>query len=185
MSTLKIFAEEGAPTPRVTTSDSAEIARLLGAQGVRFERWETRALPPSAGQAEILSSYAAEVARLKAENGFQSADVINLTPSHPQKEEMRRKFLSEHRHSEDEVRFFVRGRGLFYLHLGTEVYALLCEQQDLISVPTGTRHWFDMGPEPDFTCIRLFTSTEGWAAQWTGDGIAERLPRFEKVVHAG
>lgn len=185
MSTLKIFSEEASTQPRLTTTDGAEIARLLGAHGVRFERWETRALSPTASQEEILSSYAAEVARLKAENGFQSADVISLTPAHPQKQELRQKFLSEHRHSEDEVRFFVRGRGLFYLHLGTEVYALLCEQQDLISVPTGTRHWFDMGPEPDFTCIRLFTRQEGWAAQWTGDGIAERLPRFEKLVHAG
>jgi 1,2-dihydroxy-3-keto-5-methylthiopentene dioxygenase len=184
MSTLTIFSE-GSDTPRHRTADGAEIARLLGAHGVRFERWQTRELSPTASQAEILAAYAAEVARLKADNGFQSADVISLTPAHPQKEELRRKFLPEHRHSEDEVRFFVRGRGLFYLHLGAEVFALLCEQQDLISVPVGTRHWFDMGPEPDLTCIRLFTSTEGWAAQWTGDGIAERLPRFEKLATAG
>jgi 1,2-dihydroxy-3-keto-5-methylthiopentene dioxygenase len=95
---------------------------------------------------------------------------------------MRQKFLSEHRHLEDEVRFFVRGQGLFYLHLDGQVYALQCEKQDLIRVPSGTPHWFDMGPAPDFTCIRLFTNPEGWAAQWTGDAIAERMPLFEQLV---
>jgi 1,2-dihydroxy-3-keto-5-methylthiopentene dioxygenase len=182
MSTLTIFSEKALQSPHRVVTEGEEIIRLLGARGVRFERWATRALPAAASQEAILSAYADEVARLKAERGFQSADVISLTPGHPQREELRKKFLSEHRHTEDEVRFFVRGRGLFYLHLDDQVYALLCEQQDLLSVPQGTRHWFDMGPAPDFTCIRLFTSPEGWAAQWTGDDIAERTPRFERLV---
>ena len=85
-------------------------------------------------------------------------------------------------HSEDEVRFFVRGQGLFYLHFGDQVYAVLCQKNDLISVPDGTRHWFDMGPEPAFACIRLFTNPEGWVADFTGEDIASRLPRYERLA---
>ena len=77
---------------------------------------------------------------------------------------MRAKFLDEHRHGEDEVRFFVAGRGLFVLHIEEHVYAVLCERNDLISVPAGTRHWFDMGEHPHFVAVRLFNNPEGWVA---------------------
>jgi 1,2-dihydroxy-3-keto-5-methylthiopentene dioxygenase len=56
---------------------------------------------------------------------------------------------------------------------------VICEQGDLISVPDGTTHWFDMGPRPHFTAIRLFTNPEGWVANFTGSDIASRFPRFE------
>jgi 1,2-dihydroxy-3-keto-5-methylthiopentene dioxygenase len=49
-------------------------------------------------------------------------------------------------------------------------------------MPDGTRHWFDMGPEPAFTCIRLFTNPEGWVADFTGEDIASRLPRYERLA---
>lgn len=80
--------------------------------------------------------------------------------------------------------FFVRGQGLFYLHLGDQVFAVMCQKNDLISVPHGTRHWFDMGPEPAFTCIRLFTNPEGWVADFTGENISSRLPRYESLEQA-
>ena len=97
-------------------------------------------------------------------------------------ERCRQKFLDEHVHSEDEVRFFVRGQGLFYLHFQEQVYAVLCQKNDLISVPDGTRHWFDMGPQPRFTCIRLFSNPEGWVADFTGEDIARQLPRYEQLA---
>ena len=126
----------------------------------------------------MLAAYRASVDRLKAECGYQSADVVSLTPDHPQKDAMRQKFLAEHTHSDDEVRFFVDGAGTFYLRKGGRVYMALCEKGDLISVPAGTPHWFDMGPEPRFTCIRLFVSPDGWVAQFTGDAIADRFPKM-------
>src|SRR3546814_6097561 len=86
---------------------------------------------------------------------------------------MRAKFLSEHTHADDEVRFFVEGSGQFYLHMNDRVYVMLCEAGDLISVPAGTRHWFDTGPNPMFTAIRLFVSPDGWVADFTGDPIAD------------
>ncbi|MBD3656021.1 MULTISPECIES: 1,2-dihydroxy-3-keto-5-methylthiopentene dioxygenase [Marinobacter] len=182
MTTLSIFDQNQPQSPRSVTEDPAEIRRLLAEQGIRFEQWQTRDLPADATEAQILEAYAEEVAALKAECGFQTADVVSLNPDNPQKEAFRQKFLDEHTHSEDEVRFFVRGQGLFYLHLGDSVYAVMCQQSDLISVPDGTRHWFDMGPEPEFTCIRLFSNPEGWVASFTGEDIASRLPRYERLA---
>lgn len=184
MSSLRIYEEDQSEAPIITTMDGEEIARHLNDVGVRFERWETRDLPAGTPPEVILEAYAGEIATLKEESGFTTADVISLTEEHPQKDELRKKFLDEHRHSEDEVRFFVAGRGLFYLHLENRVYVVECEKNDLISVPNGTKHWFDMGPAPRFTCIRLFTNPEGWVANFTGDDIASRMPRYEQLLGA-
>ena len=114
-----------------------------------------------------------------AENGFRAVDMVSINPDHPDREAMRAKFLSEHSHKEDEVRFFVRGSGLFTLHIDERVYEVLCQAQDLIRVPDGTKHWFDMGPAPRFTAIRFFTEVDGWVGYFTDSGLAERFPRYE------
>jgi 1,2-dihydroxy-3-keto-5-methylthiopentene dioxygenase len=105
--------------------------------------------------------------------------VVSLSADHPQKAELRQKFLSEHTHSEDEVRFFVAGEGLFTLHADNKVFEVLCQKGDLISVPANTPHWFDMGPNPGFIAIRLFNNPDGWVANFTGSDIAERFNRLE------
>jgi 1,2-dihydroxy-3-keto-5-methylthiopentene dioxygenase len=178
-STLRIFEEQTAGL-RLETAEHDEIARELEKVGVRFERWEANVpLDVTSDEAAIAAAYAAEIDRLKREGGYQSMDVIRLPKGTPDTDPMRRKFLSEHRHSEDEVRFFVQGAGAFYLHLNGAVYQAICTRGDLISVPAGTPHWFDMGPDPEFVAIRLFTNKEGWVADYTGDAIAERFPLFE------
>ena len=101
--------------------------------------------------------------------------------AHPDRQALRQKFLAEHTHSEDEVRFFVEGRGLFCLHLGEEVLQVLCEAGDWIAVPAGTRHWFDMGPEPHFCALRFFDNPAGWVAEFTGDQIADHYPRLDDL----
>lgn len=179
MSVLKVYAADKPQAPLKTLSDGEAIAAELKRVGVRFERWEANApLALGAPQDEVLQAYRSQVEQLKSECGFTTADVISLKSDNPNKDELRKKFLSEHTHSEDEVRFFVDGKGLFCMHIGEQVFALLCEKKDLISVPAGTKHWFDMGPEPAFTCIRLFTNTEGWVAKYTGEAIADSFPRF-------
>jgi 1,2-dihydroxy-3-keto-5-methylthiopentene dioxygenase len=182
MTTLSIFDQSQPDVPRRVTDNPSEIRELLAEHGVRFEQWPTRDLPANATPDEILSAYHSEVEALKSECNFKTADVVSLNPDHPDKAAFRLKFLDEHVHSEDEVRFFVRGRGLFYLHFGHQILAIMCEKNDLISVPDGTRHWFDMGPEPEFTCIRLFSNPDGWVADFTGEDIAGRLPRYEALA---
>lgn len=179
MSQLKIYSDNAPANPRLVTEHTA-IARELDAIGVLFERWEAnRELADQADQEEVIAAYRDYLDRLMAKYHFQSVDVIGLRPDHPDKEALRAKFLNEHTHSDYEVRFFVDGKGLFCIHAGDRVYAVLCEKGDLISVPANTTHWFDMGPRPDFKCIRLFTSPEGWVANFTGNDIAERFPRLE------
>ncbi|WP_404338263.1 1,2-dihydroxy-3-keto-5-methylthiopentene dioxygenase [Sphingomonas sp. MMS12-HWE2-04] len=185
MTHLRVYFADRPDTPLADTRDASGIAALLAPLGVRFEQWPSRALPEGAGQDAVLAAFAPEVERLKAEKGYRSVDVIRMVPDHPDKAALRRKFLSEHRHAEDEVRFFVEGAGLFTLRDQDRVYAVLCEQGDLISVPAGTRHWFDMGPSPRFTAIRLFIDPDGWVANFTGDAIAERFPRHEPVQGQG
>lgn len=180
MSRLTIYPESQPDRPLLETEDVARIQQELTAAGMRFERWRAdRAVTGDADSASILAAYRDEIDRLVNEAGYQSCDVVSMNPDHPQKDEFRRKFLAEHTHSEDEVRFFVRGHGLFVIHHDGKVYALLCEQDDLISVPANTRHWFDMGPNPVFTAIRLFNNPDGWVANFTGDDIATRFPLLE------
>ena len=180
MSRLRIFDEKHPDAIRFESEDGAEITARLAGAGVRFERWEAAApVQPGASQEEVIAAYQPDIVRLMAEGGYQAVDVVSLTPDHPDKAALRQKFLNEHTHSEDEVRFFVGGQGLFTLHIGETVYELLCRQGDLVSVPANTRHWFDMGPEPSFIAIRLFTNPAGWVANFTGSDIAQRFPRLE------
>ncbi|NJD07189.1 MAG: cupin [Methylococcaceae bacterium] len=179
MTVLCIFPEND-PRAGEVIDDPGTIADRMRELGALFERWElTDDLPPDADQPSILEAYRGSVRRLQQLFGFQSADVIGVHPDHPQKAELRAKFLDEHTHSDFEVRFFVQGRGLFYLHPGDQVYALLCERGDLISVPAGLKHWFDLGGEPHLQCIRLFTTPDGWVANYTGDTIGQRFPTLE------
>jgi len=179
MSRLAIYDEQGSALEGVVT-DHAAIAAALDGLGVRFERWQAaQPLSADAGQEEVLAAYQADVDRLTAEYGFQSVDVVSLRPDNPQKAEFRAKFLAEHTHSDFEVRFFVEGSGLFYLHVEGKVYLVECEQGDLISVPAGVTHWFDMGENPDFKCIRLFVIPDGWVGEFTGSEIASSFPSFD------
>jgi 1,2-dihydroxy-3-keto-5-methylthiopentene dioxygenase len=167
------------PEPR-RLEDPALIGAELAARGIGFERWPARAeLTHDATPYAILAAYASEIRRVQATGTYPTVDAIRLTPEHPDREALRRKFLAEHTHSEDEVRFFVEGRGLFCLHIGDEVLQVLCEQNDFLRVPALTRHWVDMGATPRFTAIRFFDNPEGWVAQFTGDTLAERYPLLD------
>jgi len=181
MSRLQIFEDGERPHLLVDTNHGADIAARLGAVGVAFERWPTRDLAVGADAAAIMAAYAPEIERLKARGGYRAVDAMAVAPDHPDRAALRSKFLAEHTHAEDEVRFFVAGEGLFTLHIGDRVFNLLCTRGDLVAVPAGTRHWFDMGPAPRFTVLRLFVNPDGWVAAFTGDAIAERYPRHQPL----
>ena len=70
-----------------------------------------------------------------------------MTPDHPERASLRRKFLDLHTHAEDEV------------------LLTRCERGDLISVPAGTRHWFN--------------NSEGWLATFTGSDISWSFPGLD------
>ena len=179
-SRLRIFAEAHPDEPLLATGDRAEMARELQRIGVTFEQWTPScAVTPGDPPEKVMDAYRADIDRLVAARGFKSVDVVSIAPDNPQREAMRAKFLDEHFHKEDEVRFFVAGSGLFTLHVDDRVYEVLCTQGDLIAVPDSTTHWFDMGPEPSFVAIRFFTEPDGWVGHFTGTDIARRFPRYE------
>jgi 1,2-dihydroxy-3-keto-5-methylthiopentene dioxygenase len=180
MSRLRVFSEADPAKPLYAFTEHDAIAEQLRGIGVRFERWEASAdLEPGASHEAVLAAYRDDIERIVKEKGFRTVDVVSIAPDHPDREAMRKKFLDEHFHKEDEVRFFVAGSGLFTLHVEDKVYEILCEQGDLIGVPDSTRHWFDMGPEPHFIAVRFFTEPDGWVGHFTGTDLAQRFPRFD------
>ena len=177
MSRLTVFSDADPGKPIISTADATEIANELATIGVRFERWESPVtLSPDDSAETILEAYRPYLDTLMGETGAGSADVIKLTPDHPMAATLRAKFLDEHTHTEDEIRFFVRGAGNFIMHVDGRVWDARCEQGDLISVPANTQHWFDAGDKPNFTALRVFTDSSGWVAHFTGDKISERFP---------
>lgn len=183
MSALIIYEDDCHPKPGENYTAFDDIAQRLGMIGVQFERWQANCqLAADADQDSVLKAYADSISRLEQQYGFQSVDVINVNPDHPDKLALRQKFLSEHVHEDFEIRFFIEGRGLFYLHVDHKVYAVLCRQGDLISVPANTPHWFDMGENPHFKTIRLFTTPYGWVANFTGKEIADLFPSLDDML---
>lgn len=185
MSRLQIYADTDPNTAIVDTTDGAEITRELNAIDVRFERWTADAeLPADANDEAVIKAYEKDIERIKAEGGYTTVDVLRVTKDFENKKAIREKFLNEHTHSEDEVRFFVEGSGMFYLRVNGRVHMVLCTTGDLISVPHGITHWFDMSDSPHITAIRFFENTEGWTPNFTGSTIAADFPKYEKTAAA-
>jgi len=191
MSWLAVFPEQQPQQRLRSTADPSIIEQELAPFGVHFERWSLQSLSNEEANEEVnedpLVAYAHEVERLR-QRGYSSIDVVQVAPdvsdaAWPDKARtMREKFRDEHTHAEDEVRFFAGGAGAFYLRLRSNVYCIGCEAGDLLSVPAGTRHWFDMGAEPRFTAIRFFKSSDGWVGNFSGESIARRFPSFDELA---
>jgi 1,2-dihydroxy-3-keto-5-methylthiopentene dioxygenase len=172
MAVLTIFD----PNPKIV-QDPNDIKTFMNERGIIFEQWEAnRPLLDSDSQETILLAYDHKLSPYMKKHGYLSADVINVHKETPNIEAIRAKFLSEHTHSEDEVRFFVDGEGNFFFHLKekNEVFKLLCEKGDFISVPKGVTHWFDLAPKYFVKAIRVFQSQEGWVANYTNSGIEKK-----------
>ena len=153
-----------------------EIRAFLKPFGIWYEKWEVEGrLPAEATNEQILETYAPEVERLKKAGNFVTADVINVSPATPNLDALLAKFSKEHTHSEDEVRFTVKGAGVFHIHPDSgPVFAIQVESGDLINVPCGTRHWFDLCGDKTIRCIRLFQDVSGWSPHYVEQGVHER-----------
>lgn len=177
MSCLTIHADDAPGVLLTRTEDATSIATELSRIGVRFERWHSPVPVAADSDAEtILACYQPFLDTLIGPHGAGSADVIKLTPDHPDAAALRKKFLAEHTHTEDEVRFFVEGGGNFILHQHGRIYDAHCVAGDLISVPAGIPHWFDAGEQPYFTVLRVFTDPSGWVPHFTGARLDRLFP---------
>ncbi len=166
------------PAQDISLTNEQAIRRFLDARGVMYDRWP---LAPGVGSetsdAAILTAYDPWLTPLMQQGGYRTVDVITVTDHTPNVAALRDKFLREHTHTEDEVRMFVEGQGLFWFHVERpeeEVFSVRCEAGDLIAVPANTKHWFDLGRQPSVRAIRIFTGQAGWVPHYTDSGIEQR-----------
>jgi 1,2-dihydroxy-3-keto-5-methylthiopentene dioxygenase len=169
MATLRI------PSENRLLKQAEEISTYLAPHGIYYEQWPVSGrVEPGASAEAILSAYADEVETLKQRGGYITADVIDVTPDVPNLQAMLDRFNKEHTHAEDEVRFIVAGRGIFHIHPPQgPVFAIEVESGDLINVPAGTQHWFDLCADRQIRAIRLFREKAGWTPEYTDSGIAD------------
>ena len=161
------------PAEKRKLTGAAEISAYLKPAGLWYERWNVeRGVSPDASAGEILNAYAPEIQTMNARGGYATADVINVTPETPGLDEMLNRFNKEHTHAEDEVRFIVKGSGIFHIHAaGRPVFAIEMEAGDMINVPAGTRHWFDLCSTRTIRAIRLFREKAGWTPLYIENGV--------------
>jgi 1,2-dihydroxy-3-keto-5-methylthiopentene dioxygenase len=163
------------PKQNRTITDQAQVGQFLLTYNIHHERWP---LPdfagPDATPDAILAAYATQIQTLKTRGGYVTADVINVNPQTPNLDAILAKFSREHTHAEDEVRFILSGRGVFHINPdrpGHEVFAIQTDPGDLINVPAGTRHWFDLCAEKTIRAIRLFKDPSGWTPEYLPTGL--------------
>jgi 1,2-dihydroxy-3-keto-5-methylthiopentene dioxygenase len=161
------------PSEDVVLRQPDAIRAFLVRHGIDYEQWvPSEPIPADASGDAVLAAYAREVDALKVRGGYVTADVIDVKPETPNLEAMLARFNREHWHDEDEVRFIIEGRGLFHVHPPNgPVFAIEVEAGDLIRVPRGTHHWFDLCADRRIRAIRLFQNSSGWTPHYTESGV--------------
>jgi 1,2-dihydroxy-3-keto-5-methylthiopentene dioxygenase len=161
------------PDENRTLRDRRAVTDYLASMGIAYQRWQpAHSVAPDAPPEAILEAYRPEINKLKASGGYVTADVIDVNPDTPNLEAMLAKFNIEHWHDEDEVRFIIEGRGLFHVRPRQgPVVAIEVEAGDLIRVPRGTWHWFDLCAERRIRAIRLFQDPAVWTPHYTESGV--------------
>jgi 1,2-dihydroxy-3-keto-5-methylthiopentene dioxygenase len=164
------------PEENRTLSDAGAIGRYLSDRGIDFERCPPDLagvdIPNDPTADQVLAAYGDKIGELKARGGYVTADVIDVNADTPGLDAMLARFNSEHWHDEDEVRLIVQGRGLFHIHpTNGPVFAIEVEPGDLIRVPRGTHHWFDLCGDKRIRAIRLFQDQSGWTPHYTQTGV--------------
>ncbi|MEO5859642.1 MAG: cupin domain-containing protein [Pyrinomonadaceae bacterium] len=161
------------PSNELRFTDASEISTYLHGIGIDYAKWENlKQVSEDASDQEILDGYADEIDVLKKSGGYVTADVINIVPTMPGLDVMLNKFNKEHWHDEDEVRFIVKGHGLFHIAPeGGDVVSIEMEAGDMIRVPRGTKHWFNLCGDKTVRAIRLFQDVSGWTPQYTDSGV--------------
>jgi 1,2-dihydroxy-3-keto-5-methylthiopentene dioxygenase len=154
-----------------TIDSEPEIVTALAEVGIDYERWSLDRVPADATAEAVLTAYADEIDAMKHRGGYVTADVIDVNPETPGLETMLARFDKEHTHSEDEVRFILAGRGIFFLHLQGRVVSVEVGPGDMLRVPLGTTHWFTLCEDRRIRAIRWFQDITGWTPAYTGSGV--------------
>jgi len=184
LSQLTLYSQFNMRKPYLISSDIEDVAGHLAADGIEFEQWQLRHEKDCrfVTESDLLRVYQSEIEKVKADRGYRCFDLVCIGARESQMVSLRDKFLSEHTHTEDEVRFFLSGKALYYIHAKERIHIVQCGAGDFIRIPKGVKHWFDMGPRPEYCCLRWFDSDAGLDNQYTGTYVAESTPRWESVI---
>lgn len=158
-----------------------EVAAFLEKENVIYENWDTAKLPDrlkenyeltDEDKAEILAVFKNEIADISERRGYKAQDIISLSESTPNLEQLLKNFQQEHHHTDDEVRFIVSGHGVFVIQ-GEDgnFFDVELNPGDLISVPENIRHYFTLQEDHKVVAIRIFVTTEGWVPIYEKDEI--------------
>jgi len=154
-----------------TIENESEILAELAALGIDYERWDLSRVGADSTAEAVLTAYADEIEELKRRGGYQMADVIDVYPETPGLDAMLARFDKEHTHAEDEVRFILAGRGIFFLNIAGRVASVEVGPGDMLRVPRGTTHWFTLCEDRRIRTVRWFQDTTGWTPYYTGSGV--------------
>lgn len=161
------------PTENQRIDQPEAIQAYLAEIGIGYERWQpAQSVSRDSTAAEILEAYDSQVQTLKSRGGYVTADVIQIQPDTPNLETMLERFRQEHWHDEDEVRFTLSGHGLFHIHPQNGlVVAVEVAEGDLLMIPRGTLHWFNLCGDRQIRAIRMFQDPQGWTPHYTNSGV--------------
>ena len=113
------------------------------------------------------AAFRAPLDRVKLDRGYVEEDIIELRPSTPNLEAICAKFVDEHRHTDDEVRFVLDGEGIFDIRsLDDHWMRVEVHRGDLIVVPKDRHHRFSLTDQKSIRCVRLFRDTSGWVPHY-------------------
>lgn len=156
-----------------TITEENEIKQFLAQYGVIYDRWGIDRLPEDIrkdyevdeeNSKVIIQAYQKELTELKEKMGYITEDIVVLSDKTPNLDALLEKFKREHHHTDDEVRFVVDGSGIFPIKIGGDVVDVHVEAGELIVVPAGARHWFELDENRKIKCIRVFKTPAGWEA---------------------
>ncbi|MBI6953052.1 MULTISPECIES: oxidase [unclassified Pseudomonas] len=178
MSILSVFDLSSPDLPHKVLTHHDDIAATLAEQGVRFGRWQSGArLRPGSSQDEVVAACRGPLDQLMTKHGSVVFGVLSRDGADLSQADLR----DEHVHDSDEVFAMISGRAQVSLRLGGAVYAVLCEKDDVLLVPAGTRRWLDLGPSPFCLALRLFGSEQGVPPRFTGDAMARQFAGFDEL----
>jgi 1,2-dihydroxy-3-keto-5-methylthiopentene dioxygenase len=135
---------------------AAISAQQLNAQGVYYAALDTDP-----------ARYQPPVDELKSARGYVAQDVIALEPTTPNLDAICAKFVDEHFHDDDEVRFVLEGEGIFDIRSQDDRWMrVFVERGDLIVVPKDRHHRFLLTEKKQIRCVRLFRDQSGWVPHY-------------------
>lgn len=148
------------------------VAAYLEQQEVIYEHWDIEKLPENLREKfdlndeekeEILEAFKTEIEDISERRGYKASDVISLSDSNPNLDELLKNFQREHHHTDDEVRYVVSGHGVFIIQAKDErFFEVHLDPGDLISVPPNIRHYFTLSDDRKVVAVRIFVTPEGW-----------------------